>query len=219
MRELDFFFDFLSPFSYLAWCNFKEKLPEWQNKQLVGKVSYYPIPMGMVFARHETKGPAQIDSKREFLLKQIIRYCRQRDIPFYGPKELPFNPLPVLRLATACNAKENQFALIDLLFRMAWATPESPALDDPQVLSQLIKAEGLPNSLMEGLSDRTTKKEVKENLEYALQNGVFGVPTFVLGEELFWGNDSIDYLELFLEDKDCLDRELFEAISKRTLVP
>lgn len=84
--------------------------------------------------------------------------------------------------------------------------------DDPEQLESYLNEKELPGSeLMEKAFAREAKLELKANTKKAIENKVFGVPSFVCEGEVFWGNDSLEYLMDFLKDKESFDRELFQS--------
>ena len=103
MQVIDFYFDYLSPFSYLFWRNL-EKLQK--NDGI--KINYRPVLMGKIFNHWEIKGPALVEPKREFMLKKIYHHTNKNQIPFTPPATYPFNPLYSARLSTIAAADEDQ---------------------------------------------------------------------------------------------------------------
>jgi 2-hydroxychromene-2-carboxylate isomerase len=112
MKKIEFYFDFLSPYSYLAWTWVREQSYEF---------SYIPVSVASIIAAYDTKGPAQITPKRNYLFKDLLRFSKLNNIPFTTPKHLPFNSLYALRLALISSAGVNQKAIIDAIFRAVWS--------------------------------------------------------------------------------------------------
>ncbi len=106
--KIEFYFDFLSPYSYVAWT--------WVRKQDLN-FEFIPVSIPSIVAHHETKGPAQIKPKRNYLFKDLLRFTKLNNIPFTTPKNLPFNALYALRLALVSVAQGEQKRLIDSIFR------------------------------------------------------------------------------------------------------
>ena len=206
MKKIDLFFDFLSPYSYFAWKNHCNQLDR-------GRFHYRPILMGKLFDHWEIKGPGEIPPKRYSMLKSCFRYAHKNNIEFTPPSEHPFNPLYVLRLATKECSQDKQFEVIDCLWRLIWARGKKP--DDPQTIENALKSAGLDaEQLMESSFSREAKLAVKQNTKDAISKGLFGVPSFVVDNEFFWGNDSLTDLHAFLESGDSFNQELFEQRTK-----
>ncbi len=206
---MDFYFDFLSPYSYLAfqWIKKNKTL----LKSLNIEIEYHPTILSKLIHSYETKGPAEIKSKRDYLFKDCVRYSNVNNIEFNTPKTLPFNSLYALRLVLACEDSK-KFELIDAIFNKGWARGEE--IGEEEDLLEVLKEIDLPESLMEETTSKDVRKKLKGVLKSALDKGVFGLPTFIYKDELFWGNDSTKYLELFIANKDPLDKNKYEKFLK-----
>jgi 2-hydroxychromene-2-carboxylate isomerase len=201
MKELNFYFDFLSPFSYFAW----PKIQKLKN-ELGLKVNYKPVALGPLLNHWQIKGPGEVDPKREFLLKQMLRYAKANDIPFTTPKTHPFNSLYALRLALQGVALDQQEKVIDVFWKAGWQ--KRIDMGEPEELLNELRLNNLPaDELYERSFTREAKVELKANIQEAINFGAFGVPTFVVEKELFWGADSIPELKNFILGNDNLDRE------------
>lgn len=207
MKEFNFYFDFLSPFSFFA---FK------RLQALKGfTIHYKPVALGPLLNHWGIKGPGEVDSKREFLLKQCLRYASKNNLRFTTPKTHPFNSLYALRLALKCVAGEQQEAVIRTLWQAGWE--ERIDMGEPDELQRVLNEAGLPGpELYEKSFFKEARAELKANLQEAIQHGAWGVPTFVAGSELFWGNDAIDSLLDYLNGTDTLDRKKLEDLLSST---
>lgn len=217
--KVEYYFDFLSPYSYLSW--------QWvrRNQENI-EFSYFPVILGQVIHHYETKGPAEIEPKREYLFKHCLRYAQKHNIAFKAPKKLPFNSLYGLRMAVFENSGKNQFAVIDALFGAGWG--HGYDIGNPDVLLSILKEAGLPaKELLDNVSDPSVRKALKNNVQQAHKKNIFGLPSFLAepnptakpqaelihaGEraELFWGNDSIEDLENYLAGCDKLSEHSFK---------
>ena len=173
----DWYFDFVSPFAYL------------QGEQLAGLAPaitfrYKPVLFAGVLDALGQIGPAEIPPKRAFTYRFVVWQAKRLGIPFKLPHEHPFNPLPLLRLAIACDCDA---AAIQRIFRFVWRDGRLPDL--PIEWAELTSELGLANA-----DARIALPEVKEtlrrNTDEAIGRGVFGVPTIILRDELFWGADA-----------------------------
>lgn len=199
MKELNFYFDFLSPFSYYAWIKL-----EAERSNFI--INYRPVALGPVLNHWGIKGPGEVQPKREFLLKQLLRYGEKNNIPFTTPKTHPFNSLYALRLALKGVAGELQPQVIETLWKAGWQ--QRIDMGEPDELLRVLRENKLPaDELYEKSFSKEAKLELKNNIQEALSFGVFGVPSFVHQSELFWGNDSVEDLINFIEGKDSLDRK------------
>ncbi len=197
MQRLSFYFDYLSPFSYFAWRRLDE---------LACDVDLLPVPLGPLLNHWGIKGPGEVRPKREFLLKQCLRRAVREEIPFTTPKTHPFNSLYALRLSLREVAGELQPRVVAALWRAGWI--ERIDMGEPDELLAALRKNNLPaDELFEKSFAREAKQALKANLARAIAQGVFGVPSFVAGDELFWGEDSIAELKTHLRGEDLLDRQ------------
>jgi 2-hydroxychromene-2-carboxylate isomerase len=183
MRTLDWYFDFVSPFSYLCLHRFKE-LPEGVS------IVYRPVLFAGLLNHWGQKGPAEIPAKRRWTYRWCQWWAGELGIPFRFPALHPFNPLQHLRLALACDSAPEA---VKRIFGSIWMSGENA--NDPERFSRLCAELGVKN---EKLAE--AKDQLRKNTEEAAARGVFGVPSFGLDGELFWGADSIGFLNAFLKD-------------------
>ncbi|HEV8501069.1 MAG TPA: 2-hydroxychromene-2-carboxylate isomerase [Casimicrobiaceae bacterium] len=179
MTIADWYFDFVSPFSYLQ-C---ERLPALAPKL---EVRPKPVVFGAVLSANAHKGPAEIAAKRAFTYRFAHWQAGQLGIPFKFPHEHPFNPLPLLRLAVACDSR---FDAVQRIFRFVWRDGRLPDL--PIEWAELAHGLGVhdPDA---AIAAQEVKDELRRNTDEAIARGVFGVPTLAIGQELFWGVDATD---------------------------
>ena len=197
MPNVSFFFDYLSPFSYFAW----RRLPE-----LKSEVELVPVALGPLLNHWGIKGPGEVQPKREFLLKQCLRHSTRHNIPFTTPKTHPFNSLYALRLSLKEVAHDLQPQVVKTLWEAGWV--DRIDMGEPDELIRVLKNAHLPaEELYEKSFTPEAKKVLKANIARAISFGVFGVPSFVVKDELFWGVDSMNELIEFLNGKDLLNRE------------
>lgn len=195
--KIDFYFDFLSPYSYLAWT--------WVRESGLN-INPIPVVLAQVIHHYETKGPAEIAPKRDYLWKHCLRTAKARAVPFVMPAKLPFNSSLALRIAIASGG---DMAIIDKLFRLAWEHGED--LGDPEVILKIPEL----NALDEIASSKDARKALKQNVAQAIANNVFGTPTFIAAGELFWGDDARRDLLAYLKGEDLLDQDAFKYFTER----
>jgi len=207
MKKIDFYFDFLSPYSYVAWTWLRDNDHKYD-------FSFFPVSIPSIIAHHETKGPAQIKPKRNYLFQDLLRVTKLNNIPFTTPPNLPFNSLYALRLSLVGVAQTQQRAVIDAIFRAGWEHGRDIGNDEVLKLV-LIETNLAADELFARMEEKSSRVELKSNIENAIQKDVFGVPTFLVDEEIFWGNDSIKYLELYLNGLDPLDKVKYYEFLKK----
>lgn len=189
MTKLEIFFDFLSPFSYLAVEEFTRGRPD--NLE----ITWRPVVMGNLIHAYETKGPAEIAPKRDYLFRQVLRIAKRENIEIHVPQNLPFNSGEALRICLYWMKEGVEVGgLVLEFFRAAWARGED--LGKLEVLDQCMRKVGLESgAAFADSGGREIRLLLKENLNRALAVGAFGVPTFYVHDEIFWGRDSL--IDLF----------------------
>ena len=192
MRTVDWYFDFISPFAYLA-SEHLERLPADVELRAV------PVLFGGILDHWQTLGPAEIEPMRRFTFRHVAWLAERNGITLEMPPEHPFNPLKLLRL---CIALGSEVAPTQRLFRFVWA--EGNNADNPAHWHTLIEELGLTDadSL---ISAAEVKQALKTNTEQAIERGLFGVPSFIVDDEIFWGFDAMDFLLAYLEDPGLLN--------------
>ena len=186
------YFDFISPFSYLHLKQFG-KLPA--NLE----IEYVPVLFAGILKHHEHKGPAEIAPKRLYTYKQVVWLGQHLGIPFKVPPAHPFNSLHALRLLIAAGANRRN---VETAFDMVWK--DGLDMQDPANIAELGKRLGIKD-VRAALTDEKVKATLKANTEGAIAKGVFGVPSFLMGETLFWGQDSLDMMLDYLKDPKLFD--------------
>ena len=179
MPSADWYFDFISPFAYLA----SERLA---TLAPVIRVRYRPVLFAGLLAANGHKGPAEIPSKRVFTYRFVVWQAGKLNIPVKFPHEHPFNPLPLLRLAIACDCAPDA---IHRIFRFVWRDGRLPDL--PIEWAELAHDLGVDDAHAR-IADPQVKDALRRNTDEAITRGVFGVPTLAIGDALFWGLDAIE---------------------------
>jgi 2-hydroxychromene-2-carboxylate isomerase len=179
MVAADWYFDFISPFSYLA----SERLAMLAPAI---RVRYRPVLFAALLDASGQKGPAEIAAKRVFTYRFVVWQARKWGIPVKFPHEHPFNPLPLLRLAIACDCAPEA---VQRIFRFVWRDGRLPDL--PIEWAELAHDLRMPDA-MRRIADPDVKEQLRRNTDEALARGVFGVPTLAIGDALFFGADAME---------------------------
>ena len=203
MKTITCYLDFISPYAHLAF----EAVP--QTLQGISHVMVYkPILFAALLKHHGQLGPAEIPGKREWTYRQVLWQAKQHSIRLDMPQAHPFNPLALLRLAVACDAQglPNRF-VCETIFHHVWhggALAEDPSR--LAVLSAQLQPVRDPNS-------PEVKDQLKANTEEAIARGLFGVPTFAVDDQLFWGFDALPMLRAYLDGDAWFDGEWHSVAS------
>ena len=188
MHQLTFYVDFISPYAYLAFHALPKAL-----EGLSYQVRYQPILFGAVLQHHGQLGPAEIPAKRLWTYRQVLWLAQQQGCSLRMPASHPYNPLGLLRLATACDAQGHPNRHVcEQLFEHVWG--EGLEAADPQrqaVLQERLAPPRDPNS-------EEVKAQLREATQAAIDAGVFGVPSILVDDKLFWGQDALPMLRDYL---------------------
>ena len=189
MKQITFYLDFISPYAYLAF----EKLPQ-ALEGLSYHVVYKPVLFGGILKHHGQLGPAEIAPKRDWTYRQVLWLAHTHGIELQMPSAHPFNPLALLRLAVACDARGSPNRYVcETLFRHVWRGG-ADAADATRL--QALSAELPPH---DDVASDEVKNRLKNNTQDAIAQGVFGVPMFEVDGKLFWGMDALPMLRAWLE--------------------
>lgn len=188
MKTIDCYLDFISPYAYLAF----EQLPV-ALEGISHQVRYKPVLFAGLLKHHGQLGPAEIASKRDWTYRQVLWQAHVHGIALDLPASHPFNPLGLLRLAVACDARgEPNRYVCEAVFRHVWRGGAEAA--DPARLAGLTQALA-PARDPDG---DDVKAQLRAHTEAAITQGLFGVPSFVVDGHVFWGFDALPMLRAFL---------------------
>lgn len=199
-RAVTFYFDYISHNAYLAWAQVRQLCQDTHCR-----LEPVPVLFAALLNAHGQLGPAEIPAKSIWMLRDVVRKAVLLGVPLAPPASHPFNPLLALRISSLPLDREQREALIDGLFRATWA--ESQDVSDPDIVALVANAVGLDGpALVEQAATAETKQRLHEQSDKAISQGVFGVPSMLVNEELFWGYDDLDHLRQYLDGEDALDR-------------
>jgi 2-hydroxychromene-2-carboxylate isomerase len=187
-----FLFDYVSPYSYLASTQI-HALAARHGRE----VEAVPVLFAGMLDATGGRGPAEIPAKREYMVRDVVRIARALGVTIEAPATHPFNPLTALRVTGCVHEQATRWRLVDAIYRSTWVKAER--VDQPEVVARDADAVGLDGrALVEQAASAEAKARLRQATEEALRAGAFGVPTMVVDGQLFWGVDSLPYLERFL---------------------
>ena len=195
-RQVEFFFDYGSPYSYLA----NAKLAALRERT-GAEVVFRPMLLGGVFKATGNQSPAMepCEPKRSYGGTTLRRSMKRHDVPFQGNPHFPINTLPLMRAAIAAQRAGVFDAFHRAVYPAFWA--EGQNLGDPDIVRSVLGKAGLdPEALFAASQDPEVKDRLRANTEEAVSRGAFGAPTFFLEDEMFFGADHMDFLEEALSE-------------------
>jgi 2-hydroxychromene-2-carboxylate isomerase len=187
MKRIDFWFDVVSPFAYLAF----ERLPQ----VLQGcsyAVEYRPVLFAGLLQHWGQKGPAEIEPKRAWTFRHVHWLAAQHGIEIATPLHHPFNPLALLRLVLAAGPNRR---VVEAALRHVWRGGGDA--NDPVRLAELARTLAPPLDP----AGAEVKAALRVSGEEAIAQGIFGVPSFMCEGRIFWGLDALPMLRAALLDE------------------
>ncbi|MGY3173439.1 2-hydroxychromene-2-carboxylate isomerase [Pseudomonas sp. TE12234] len=189
-KTVEFYFDLGSPATYLAYTQLP-KICERTGSQL----TYIPILLGGVFKATGNASPATVPSKGRYMFQDLDRYARRYGVPLKFNPHFPINTLMLMRAVTGMQLRhpERFAAFIDCLFKALWVDGRS--LDEPATVAAVLTENGFdPNEVLALTADEQVKAVLKDNTEKAVQRGAFGAPSMFVDNQLFFGQDRLDFV-------------------------
>jgi 2-hydroxychromene-2-carboxylate isomerase len=189
-KTVEFYFDLGSPATYLAYTQLP-KICEQTDSQLI----YIPFLLGGVFKATGNASPATIPAKGRYMFQDLDRYAKRYGVPLKFNPHFPINTLMLMRAVTGMQLRhpERFQAFIDCLFHALWV--EGRSLDDLATVASVLTQNGFdPNEVLALTADEEVKATLKDNTEKAVQRGVFGAPSMFVDDQLFFGQDRLDFV-------------------------
>ena len=199
--KVSWVFDVISPFAYLSLKQLRQ-LPPYVE------LEYVPVLLAGLLKNYGQIGPAEMPSKRRFTYRFVLWRARRMGIPMQLPPAHPFNPLQALRLIIAAGCSQHVIEVVfDAVFR------HGLDVADAKVIERLAADLSIDDP-MRVLNDPGVKQQLRQNTEWAITKGIFGVPTFLIGDELFWGHDSFDMVLDYLRDATAFQDSPMRSIDR-----
>ncbi|WP_405119817.1 2-hydroxychromene-2-carboxylate isomerase [Pseudomonas leptonychotis] len=187
-KTVEFFFDFGSPASYLAWT----QLPR-IAEQAGAQITWKPMLLGAVFKAAGNQSPVMIPSKGRWMLQDLARFAARYGAAMQFNPSFPINTLTLMRGAAGYQGGERFEHYVKTVFETLWIQQKN--LGKPEVVAEVLSAAGFDPVEFERLvSDETVKERLKATTEEAIKRGVFGAPTFFVGDEMHFGQDRLDFV-------------------------
>jgi 2-hydroxychromene-2-carboxylate isomerase len=188
-KTVEFFYDFGSPTVYLA----ATQLPD-IAASVGATIDWRPMLLGGVFKSTGNQSPVVVPAKAAYMNNDLERFAKRYGVPFRFNPHFPINTLALMRGAVAYQDDVVASSTYrDAIFMAIWV--EARNLNEPDVIGQVLSDAGLdPTELMNRIGQQTVKDQLIANTEEAVNRGVFGAPTFFVGEQMFFGQDRLDFV-------------------------
>ena len=190
-KSVEFWFDVGSPASYLAWT----QLPQLAERTGAG-IEYRPLLLGGVFQATGNRSPMEVPAKGQYMLQDFQRFARRYGVPFQHNPHFPINTLMLMRGAVGMQMRHplRMRVYVDAVFHAIWV--EGLNMNDAPTAGAVLKDAGFePQQMIALTSDPAVKEQLKAVTQEGVERGVFGAPTFFVGDQMFWGQDRLDFVE------------------------
>jgi 2-hydroxychromene-2-carboxylate isomerase len=189
-RTIEYFFDVGSPTAYLAWTQLPKIAAE-----TGATIAWRPMLLGGVFKATGNASPVTVPAKGRWMNDDIARWARRYGVPFAFNPHFPINTLSLMRGAAGLQMRRPADFLryLDVVERAMWEVPMN--LGDPAVLAAMLAAAGFDaDEFVAMVGDPEVKARLVATTEEAVARGVFGAPTFFVGDAMFFGQDRLDFV-------------------------
>ena len=189
VKNIEFYFDFGSPTAYLAFTQL-QLIAERQKANLI----YCPILLGGVFKATGNNPPASVPAKGKYMMVDLQRYADKYKVPYKRNPYFPINTLSLMRGAVSYQEEGDFLKYVNVIFQNMWIDPKN--LNDEEVLKKVLIDNNFDiNDFMKRISDQNIKNKLISNTENAVKKGAFGAPTIFVGDEMFFGQDRMEFIE------------------------
>jgi 2-hydroxychromene-2-carboxylate isomerase len=186
-KSIEFYFDFVSPYSYLAF----QEIKKIEKKELI-KIKYMPILLGGLHNLHGIKAPAFIPSKAKFMIRDCKLIAEKNKIEFKFNSYFPIKTLNLMRGVLVSQEDDFVKFFINTIFNAIWK--DGLNLNDANIIDKILKNMNInPKTFILRSTSQNIKSLLKEKTSEAHEKGIFGAPTFLVNNKIFWGQDRLNF--------------------------
>ena len=186
-KSFDFYFDFISPYAFIAHNKIKKI-----EKEYMFKINYQPILLGGLHNLHDIKAPAFIPSKAKFMIRDCKLIAEKNKIKFKFNSYFPINTVNLMRGVFIAEEDNFKSYYIDQIFEAVWR--DGLNMNDQNIIERVLKNLNVnPKTFFLRLTTQNNKDLLKNKTSEAYQRGIFGAPTFYINNKIFWGQDRLDF--------------------------
>ncbi len=188
IKPFDFYFDFISPYSFLA----HKEIKKIENKLSI-KVVYKPILLGGLHNLHGIKAPAFIPAKAKHMVRDCKLIAERNNIKFRFNTYFPIRSLNLMRGVFVAEEDNLKSYYIDNIFNAIWQ--DGLNMNDENIVQRVLKNLNInPKTFVLRSTSSSIKDVLKKRTSEAYAKGIFGAPTFVSNNKIFWGQDRIEFV-------------------------
>ncbi len=187
IKSFDFYFDFVSPYSFLA----HKEITKIEKKNSV-KIKYKPILLGGLHNLHGIKAPAFIPAKAKHMIRDCKLIAEKNKIKFKFNSYFPIRSLNLMRGVLIAEEDNYKSYYIDTIFNAIWQ--DGLNMNDENIIQKILKNLNInPKTFLLRVASSSIKDSLKKRTNEAYEKGIFGAPSFVSNNKIFWGQDRIEF--------------------------
>jgi len=187
IKSFDFYFDFVSPYSFLA----HKEIKKIEKKNLI-KIKYKPILLGGLHNLHGIKAPAFIPAKAKHMVRDCKLIAEKNKIKFKFNSYFPIRSLNLMRGVLVAEEDNFKNYYIDNIFNSIWQ--DGLNMNDENIIQKVLKNLNVnPKTFLLRICSSSIKDSLKKKTNDAFEKSIFGAPTFVSNNKIFWGQDRIEF--------------------------
>jgi 2-hydroxychromene-2-carboxylate isomerase len=187
IKSFDFYFDFSSPYTFLA----HKKIRKFETKNAI-KINYMPVLLGGLLKLAGIKANVDVPIKAKYMIRDCKLCAQKNEIKFKFNTYFPIMTLNLMRCVIIAEDKNFEQIFIDKIFDSIWE--HGLNLNDNLILEKILKnLEINPKAFLMAASEQKIKDELKKRTNLAYQKGIFGLPSFVVNKKIFWGQDRLNF--------------------------
>lgn len=208
-KQIECWFDVGSPASYLAWF----QLPKIAAAR-GAEILWRPMLLGGVFQATGNRSPVEVPAKGRWTMRDFPRWAARYGAPYLRNEHFPINTLTLMRGAAGMQKAGKLAPYLDAIFPAMWA--QSKNLGDPAVLAAVLGEAGFEaGEFMAMVADPAVKDELKRATQEAVERGVFGAPTLFVDDELYFGQDRLEFVaDRLVESPDAVHAECIAVLDR-----
>jgi 2-hydroxychromene-2-carboxylate isomerase len=187
IKSFEFYFDFVSPYSFLA----HKEIHKIEKKNSI-KIKYNPILLGGLHNLHNIKAPAFIPAKAKHMIRDCKLVAEKNKIKFKFNSYFPIKSLNLMRGVLVAEEDNFKSYYIDSIFNAIWQ--DGLNLNDINILEKILKNLNInPKTFLLRVGSSSIKESLRKKTDEAYEKGIFGAPSFVSNNKIFWGQDRIEF--------------------------
>ena len=188
IKSFDFYFDFISPYSFLA----HKEIRKIEKKNSI-KIKYKPILLGGLHNLHGIKAPAFIPAKAKHMIRDCKLIAEKNKTKFKFNSYFPIRSLNLMRGVLVAEEDNYKSYYVDSIFNAIWE--DGLNMNDENIIQKILKNLNInPKTFLLRCASSSIKDSLKRKTDEAYEKGIFGAPSFVSNNKVFWGQDRIEFV-------------------------